>query len=173
MNPCPCGYFGTDRCLCGDADISRYQKKLSGPLLDRIDLKVELRSLTTDERFADPVEGESDRLRAKVEKARTLQRERFQDSDIPFNAAIVSRQRLPVESCKTGREIDGAGPHANAEARQERVNVDAGRQTVWLCLQNEATTSQAPAARRLEGPNATAIPRRCGWSLADDLRLPR
>ena len=42
MNPCPCGYYGTDMCRCKDADVKRYQKKISGPILDRIDLQVKL-----------------------------------------------------------------------------------------------------------------------------------
>ena len=43
MNPCPCGYYGSELCKCKDRDVAAYQKKLSGPLLDRIDLQVELR----------------------------------------------------------------------------------------------------------------------------------
>lgn len=88
MNPCPCGYYGTDRCGCRDADIEKYQRKISGPLLDRIDLQVELKPLTTDERFAKTEDKVSLRLRAKVEQARQIQTERFRGTDIPFNAAI-------------------------------------------------------------------------------------
>ncbi len=88
MNPCPCGYFGTDRCTCNDSAVERYQKKLSGPLLDRIDLQVEITSLSTEERFAETSKNVSSRLRAKVEAARTRQHERFDGTDIPFNAAI-------------------------------------------------------------------------------------
>lgn len=88
MNPCPCGYFGSDRCVCRDADVDRYLKKLSGPLLDRIDLQVELKTLTTEERFADTEDDVSPRLRAKVERARERQQKRFAGTDIPFNSAI-------------------------------------------------------------------------------------
>ena len=88
MNPCPCGFFGTDRCVCRDADIDKYQKKISGPLLDRIDLQVELRPLTSDERFADVEDRTSPRFRASVERARQAQAERFDGTGIPFNAAI-------------------------------------------------------------------------------------
>lgn len=88
MNPCPCGYFGTDQCTCKDRDISAYQKKLSGPLLDRIDLQVELQRLTTDERFAETDGEQSPRVRAKVEAARDHQRRRFEGAGIPHNAAI-------------------------------------------------------------------------------------
>ncbi|MGN6547043.1 MAG: YifB family Mg chelatase-like AAA ATPase [Aureliella sp.] len=88
MNPCPCGYYGTDRCVCSDADVDKYQKKLSGPLLDRIDLQVELKPLTTDERFADTEDEVSPRIRAKVEKARDRQVQRYAGTGTPFNAAM-------------------------------------------------------------------------------------
>lgn len=88
MNPCPCGFFGTDRCVCKDIEVDRYLKKLSGPLLDRIDLQVELKPLTTEERFAEIQEGTSPILRAKVERAREKQDKRFAGTDVPFNAAI-------------------------------------------------------------------------------------
>ena len=88
MNPCPCGYYGTDSCRCKEADVRRYQKKLSGPILDRIDLQVELQRLTTEDRFAPAEPNASQRLRAVVEAARERQIKRFAGTDIPYNAAI-------------------------------------------------------------------------------------
>ncbi|QEG23773.1 YifB family Mg chelatase-like AAA ATPase [Mariniblastus fucicola] len=88
MNPCPCGYSPTDRCDCTGKQIKKYQDKISGPLCDRIDLQVELRPLTTDERFAKAKENQSSNIRKRVESARSIQTERFRNSDIPFNAAI-------------------------------------------------------------------------------------
>lgn len=92
MNPCPCGYFGSELCTCNDKAVATYQRKLSGPLLDRIDRQVELRRLSTEERFADRSEGESPKLRAVVEKARERQQQRFASFDIPFNAAMPAGQ---------------------------------------------------------------------------------
>lgn len=92
MNPCPCGYFGTDLCTCSERDTVTYQKKLSGPLLDRIDLQVELRRLNTDERFAEEPGEQSPRIRQEVEESRRRQRERFRGTDIAFNAAIPGGQ---------------------------------------------------------------------------------
>lgn len=88
MNPCPCGYFGTDRCRCTANDVRRYQGRISGPLLDRLDLQVELNRLTTEERFAPLEPDSSPALRARVEAARQRQRDRFRDPRIPCNAAI-------------------------------------------------------------------------------------
>jgi magnesium chelatase family protein len=88
MNPCPCGYYGTDSCTCRQQDVNRYQSKLSGPILDRIDLQVEMSRLTLEERFAEESEGVSPNLRARVERARARQAARFAGLSIPFNAAI-------------------------------------------------------------------------------------
>ena len=88
MNPCPCGYFGTDRCRCTTADVKKYQSKISGPISDRIDLQVTLHPLTTDQRFAPTEDEQSPKLRAKVEMARQRQTARFAGKDIAHNAAI-------------------------------------------------------------------------------------
>ena len=88
MNPCPCGYFGTDRCRCTPQAVKKYQGKISGPISDRIDLQVELTPLSTDERFAPTEDDVSPQIRIRVEAARKLQAERFAGKEIPFNAAI-------------------------------------------------------------------------------------
>ncbi|WP_437188289.1 YifB family Mg chelatase-like AAA ATPase [Planctomicrobium sp. SH668] len=89
MNPCTCGYFGTPQCSCRVKDVEKYQKKLSGPVLDRIDLKVDMQRLSIDQRFA-PVasEEQSPKIRAEVEAARQIQDTRFSGTGIPHNAAI-------------------------------------------------------------------------------------
>jgi magnesium chelatase family protein len=88
MNPCPCGYAGSDRCRCTRTAINKYQQQLSGPLLDRIDLQVWLRPLTTDERFAPTRDDVSPRLRQLVQGARDRQQQRFVGTTISCNAAI-------------------------------------------------------------------------------------
>lgn len=92
MNPCPCGYYGTEMCRCREGDVKRYQKKISGPILDRIDLQVEMSRLSTDERFAETEANVSPRMRAMVEMARSRQQKRFESTGIPFNAAIPGGQ---------------------------------------------------------------------------------
>lgn len=75
MNPCPCGYAGTDRCECSRDQINRYQRRISGPLLDRIDLWVAVRSQPTLEVMSRqlPAGPSTAEVRQRVEKARQLQ----------------------------------------------------------------------------------------------------
>lgn len=92
MNPCPCGFYGSERCRCKEAEVKKYQRKLSGPLLDRMDLQVELTPLSTDERFAEAEATVSPQYRAKVESARDRQIKRYHGKGIPCNAAIPAGQ---------------------------------------------------------------------------------
>ncbi|MEX2162043.1 MAG: YifB family Mg chelatase-like AAA ATPase [Anaerolineales bacterium] len=88
MNPCPCGYYGdpVKACTCSSTTITRYQKRLSGPLLDRIDIHVEVPRVNY-EKLSDERLGEASELvRQRVEKARQLQRERFGKGNIHHNA---------------------------------------------------------------------------------------
>ncbi len=88
MNPCPCGFYGdpTRECSCSPAQVTRYQKRISGPLLDRIDIHVEVPRVDydklTDDRLGEP----SAAIRSRVERAREVQRQRFADSEITCNA---------------------------------------------------------------------------------------
>jgi magnesium chelatase family protein len=102
MNPCPCGYAGDPRCHCDAKAIENYQRKLSGPFLDRIDLQVILKPLTHEERFTDACEGESAQIRSRVEKARALQIKRFQGLGISSNSAIPGG-RIP-EYCRMSED---------------------------------------------------------------------
>jgi len=88
MNPFLCGSYGTEKCSCRESDVKKYQKKISGPMLDRIDLQVEMSRLSVEEKFAVTESNVSPRIRAKVEAARERQIQRFAGTDIPFNAAI-------------------------------------------------------------------------------------
>ncbi len=90
MNPCPCGNYGsrTKPCRCTPLDIKRYLGRISGPLLDRIDMHIEVESIPP-EKLADEKEGESsEELRKTVEAARAIQRERYKDEHIACNARL-------------------------------------------------------------------------------------
>ena len=75
MNPCPCGYLGhhNNKCRCTPDQVSRYKAKISGPLLDRIDLHIEVPALKEDELMHAIVSEDSQSIRARVEKARAKQ----------------------------------------------------------------------------------------------------
>ncbi len=88
MNPCPCGFFGDlERdCRCTPNAVTRYQKRISGPLLDRIDIHVEVPRVDFEKLSSDRVGEPSESVRARVEDARGKQRERFGDTDLVCNA---------------------------------------------------------------------------------------
>lgn len=87
-NPCPCGYYGDPRteCSCSSAMVTRYRQKLSGPLLDRIDIHIEVPRVEFDKLSADRRGEPSDRVRERVQAARATQMERFEGSDLLCNA---------------------------------------------------------------------------------------
>ncbi len=88
MNPCPCGYFGdpVKECTCSLSMVSRYQKRISGPLLDRVDIHIEVPRVEYD-KLTDARLGEkSEDIRARVEKAREVQRQRFEGTTLRCNA---------------------------------------------------------------------------------------
>jgi magnesium chelatase family protein len=88
MNPCPCGYFNdpVKECTCSLSMVSRYQKRISGPLLDRIDIHIEVPRVEYDKLTEDRLGEESENIRARVEKARGGQRRRFEGTALRCNA---------------------------------------------------------------------------------------
>ena len=88
MNPCPCGYYGdpVKPCTCSSATVTRYQKRVSGPLLDRIDIHIEVPRVEyeklSDDRLGEP----SATVQSRVEKAREHQRKRFEGTQLTCNA---------------------------------------------------------------------------------------
>ncbi len=88
MNPCPCGYYPSSACTCSREKVKAYQSRLSGPLLDRIDMQVEMEALSLEEKLAKTQEGETPRLQRLVQAARDRQTRRFAGTSIPYNAAI-------------------------------------------------------------------------------------
>lgn len=88
MNPCPCGYYGEERCRCRPQEVAKYIGKLSGPIVDRIDLQVEMSRLSLEERFSESKGQESPEIRHRVQKARETQRRRFAGTGITTNASI-------------------------------------------------------------------------------------
>ncbi len=94
MNPCPCGYYGstTKECKCSPNAIHNYLSKISGPLLDRIDLHIEVDSISYDDLTETRLEEPSSEIKKRVDKARQLQLERFKDGKIYSNSKMGERE---------------------------------------------------------------------------------
>ncbi len=129
MNPCPCGNFGSKvhDCICNSYQIQRYLGRISGPLLDRIDIQVEVDAvpygdLTSDER----AESSAD-IRKRVNRARKTQNERYNDEGIYHNAQLNARQlhtycRLNDDASKLMEQVyDRLNLSARAHARVLKV----------------------------------------------------
>ena len=93
MNPCPCGNLGcrTKQCRCTPAEIRRYLNRISGPLLDRIDMHIEVESIPAEKLSETELSEDSAAIRARVEAARAVQRERYTPIGIHCNAELDAR----------------------------------------------------------------------------------
>ena len=94
MNPCPCGYYGhpTRRCSCMPNQVQKYMNKISGPLMDRIDIQVEIEPVEFDDMASRQAAESSSSIRERVVKAREIQQERFKDlPGIHCNAQMTGR----------------------------------------------------------------------------------
>lgn len=105
MNPCPCGYRGSkDReCHCPPSKINRYLAKLSGPIMDRIDIHIEVDNVTYEQLRSEEKEESSKEIRQRVNKARALQAERFKNSKNFCNA------KMSVAQTKRYCKLDSMG----------------------------------------------------------------
>ena len=107
MNPCPCGYLGDKekQCTCTEFQISRYLSRLSGPLLDRIDLQIEVPKLTSDELLNSAKSEESSAdIRKRVINARKIQTERYKNDGILTNSELTPK--LIKKYCKIDNETE-------------------------------------------------------------------
>ncbi len=107
MNPCPCGHSGDSEreCTCSHQTVTRYQKRISGPMLDRIDIHIEVPRVDF-EKLSNNRRGESsDEIRARVEKARQKQRERFSG----LNNGVMTNADMRVAEVRQFCELDDAG----------------------------------------------------------------
>ncbi|NNE92462.1 MAG: YifB family Mg chelatase-like AAA ATPase, partial [Verrucomicrobiales bacterium] len=100
MNPCPCGYLGDPKraCNCSPIQIERYRQRISGPLLDRIDLHVEVPAVNYKELRDDSGGESSEIIRERVETARELQMARYASEDVLTNASMSNK--MVARHCK-------------------------------------------------------------------------
>lgn len=160
MNPCPCGYYGDPNrnCTCTLSQLLRYRSRISGPLLDRIDLHVEVPALRYRELAAeDPQEG-SEEMRQRVDRAREIQRRRFEKLKIHCNAQMNSRHirkfcqiddhsrklmemavdRLGMSARAYGRILKIARTIADLEGSEEIKVAHVSEAIQYRCLDRQA-----------------------------------
>ena len=121
MNPCPCGYYNhpEKECVCPPGGVQRYLNKVSGPLLDRIDLHLEVTPVSFDQMTADRKSESSAEIRQRVIRARALQVERFKD-----RPEIYSNAMMPAQSVREFCPIDTVGKNLLKKA-MERLGLSA------------------------------------------------
>lgn len=121
MNPCPCGYYNhpEKECVCGPGVVQKYLNKISGPLLDRIDLHIEVTPVSFDQIASTRKSESSEQIRERVIQARQRQTERFQD-----RKEIYSNAMMPPEMVKEVCQINEAGK-ALLRTAMERLGLSA------------------------------------------------
>ncbi len=93
MNPCPCGYYGeNNRCRCTTNEIVKYHNKISGPLLDRIDIQVDVSPVNYYDLDSNIKSESSEEIRKRVINAHIIQQERFKNDNITFNSQMTPSQ---------------------------------------------------------------------------------
>jgi magnesium chelatase family protein len=130
MNPCPCGFHGhlDGRCRCTPQQVNRYRSRISGPLLDRFDLRVRLKAVKAAELFDGKQEEGSREVRERVIAARSRQRDRARGRSRPLNSDLPDRvgwdvARLgPAEVAFYRRLVESAGLSARGARRLLRVS---------------------------------------------------
>jgi magnesium chelatase family protein len=157
MNPCACGWLGHPKrgCKCGPAELVRYAAKVSGPILDRLDLQIEVSALTSEELLAASPAEPSDLVRRRVLAAREVQRKRgWLNAQLP---APALREHCLLDAA--GRQlvadaIDRGGMSARAVHRAMRVARTitdlAGEERVGMLRLAEALQYRAYEARHAQ-----------------------
>jgi magnesium chelatase family protein len=134
MNPCPCGYYGdlVKACTCAPSTVTKYQKRISGPLLDRIDIHVEVPRVEYQKLSDDRLGESSDRIRSRVEAARQKQRERFAKPQVGERAnlrgdtisSIIANADMRVAEIRQFCKLDGEG-ESLVRAAMGQMNLSA------------------------------------------------
>jgi magnesium chelatase family protein len=162
MNPCPCGYHGdgSDRCACEPTRVARYRGRVSGPLLDRIDLQVEVPALTPAElRAPADAEGSTAALRERVliAHARQVHRQRRGGTFVP-NARLADGALLAA--CAA----DDAALHAVDEVLRRHLQSGRGRVRLLRLARTLADLDDRPAVREVDVWDAATLR---GFALAN------
>lgn len=102
MNPCPCGYYGySDKCRCTGTQINKYMGKVSGPLLDRIDVQIEAAAVDYEDMHSDKATESSADIKKRVVAAHEIQKKRYANEGIYFNSQLSASQT--EKYCRLGK----------------------------------------------------------------------
>ena len=160
MNPCPCGYYNhpDKECSCSAAAVHRYMGRISGPLMDRIDLHVEVTPVKREEMSATTPAESSAEIRARVIRARKIQAERFEGTGIYTNTMMTSAmlQRFCPLSAEARRLLDMAMERLQLSARAYDRIVKVARTIADLEEERDITPrhiSEAISYRALDRDN--------------------
>jgi magnesium chelatase family protein len=155
-NPCPCGYAGTDvMCSCGERDLRRHQRRLSGPLLDRIDLLVSVGKPTEREFDAPPVT-DSRHARARVREARERQQRRYRDTGASCNGELSAAQ------LRRHAQLDERARRLVADAYDSGTLSARGRHRVLRVARTLADLERRDAVLRSDVLLALSLRQRAG-----------
>ena len=150
MNPCPCGFLGDPKreCSCTFLQVQRYRSKISGPLMDRIDIHMEVPPVQFKD-LAAPEGGESSaEILARVKAARKIQRERFQKMKIYTNAHMNSRQirKFCALDAQSGDLMESAMEKFGLSARAHSRILKIARTIADLATSEEITSGHLAEA---------------------------
>jgi magnesium chelatase family protein len=151
MNPCPCGYFGdpVHPCSCGPLSIERYRSRISGPLLDRIDIHLEVPAVAYQDLTSDRCGESSATIRQRVERARSIQRVRFREQRGVYANAHMSARDLR-RHCRLHEPVEAvlrqAVTRLNLSARAYHRVLKIARTIADLAGANELTTAHVSEA---------------------------
>jgi magnesium chelatase family protein len=117
-NPCPCGYFGTTHdCSCSPAQINNYQRKVSGPIIDRIDMYVDVEEIVHDKLLSSDGQESSETIRSRVQKARDKQSQRYQSTKSNSDMTNEDIKKLGKLTREAKALLDKAGATLQISAR--------------------------------------------------------
>lgn len=121
MNPCPCGNLGNPRkeCICPPHAIARYARKISGPIIDRMDMRIDVSAVEHEKLASDLKSESSEVIRARVERAHTIQKNRFRGTNLHANSEIGPKeiQRFCKLEPEAARTLENAARQMDLSAR--------------------------------------------------------
>jgi magnesium chelatase family protein len=152
MNPCPCGYEGhpTKECTCSTTQILRYRKRISGPLLDRIDIHSSVPPVEYEKLASDRLGEPSAKIRERVEKARALQRKRFVRYDGSAGTTLQANADMGPAEVRAFCELDESGKQL-IRAAMKQMNLSA--RAFHRILKLARTIADLADAEKIETPH--------------------